>query len=301
MAVIKFVDVKIGNLKNAVKYITRADKTNDNLIYCKDCDREHVLDYFKSVKKYFNCENGRQYYHFIQSFSVNDKLDYETANSIGRKLCEYFKDYQIIMATHTDKSYIHNHFIMNSVSFVNGKKYHQSENELEKIKKLSNTICAEYGLKQIKLTNSKTTKYLKSGEFHLSKKEETEKEKLIKNINKCIKNSKSKQQFIYNLSNLGYKVKWQENRKYITYITPSGLKFRDKRLLNEKYSKDRMEEYFKRIEKKNKTLNIIKDLSNVKTKLLNNTGNTLNSLDLSDEAMKDYLKKKENASSIEWE
>ena len=303
MAIIKFVNVKVGNLKRAIKYITNPDKTNANLIYCKDCEREHVLEQFNYIKKFFDNEEKRQYYHFIQSFSPNDNVSHELANKIGQRLCEYFKDYQIIMATHIDTDHLHNHFIMNSVSFVNGKKYQQSYKDLIKLKEVSNSLCAEYELKQIKLDNSKTTRYLKSGEYHLSKKEETEKIKLIKNINKCIKISKSKSQFIYNMNNIGYKVKWQDNRKYITYTTPSRFKFRDKRLLNEKYSKTRMEDYFKRIENKNKVLDVVKNISNLIPQKFNNTKDNkiLNSFDMSDEAKKDYLKKKENSSSIEWE
>lgn len=303
MAIIKFVKVKKGNLKNAINYITRDDKTSKDLIYCKDCDINNVLEQFKYVKELFSNTDGRQYYHFIQSFSPKDKLDYDLANKIGQEMCEYFKGHQIIMTTHKDKDYIHNHFIMNSVNFENGKKYQQSAKDLEKIKLLSNKLCENYNLKQINLSNSKVSKYLKSGEYHLSKKEETEKKKLINTINKCIRMSKSKNQFIYNMNILGYKVKWQDNRKYITYTTPLNMKFRDKRLLNEKYSKERMEQYFKRVESRNKILNIVNNASS----LLNNRNVVRNSKDISinsdvsNIAKKEYINKKENASSIEWE
>ncbi len=303
MAIIKFVKVTKGNLKNAINYITKEDKTSKDLIYCKDCDMNNVLDQFKYVKELYSNTDGRQYYHFIQSFSPKDKLDYELANKIGQEMCEYFKEHQIIMATHKDKDYIHNHFIMNSVNFETGKKYQQSAKDLEKIKILSNKLCEKYNLKQINLSNSKVSKYLKSGEYHLSKKEETEKKKLISTINKCIRMSKSKNQFIYNMNMLGYKVKWQDNRKYITYTTPLNMKFRDKRLLNEKYSKERMEQYFKRVESKNKILNIVNNASSLlnNSNMIRNSKNLNVNSDISDIAKKEYIKKKENASSIEWE
>lgn len=302
MAIIKFVKVAKGNLKRAINYITRSDKTTEELIYCKDCNINNVIEQFNYIKELYNKTDGRQYYHFIQSFSPDDKLDYELANKIGKKICEYFKDYQIIMTTHKDKNYIHNHFIMNSVNMQTGKKYQQSAKDLEKIKKLSNELCKQYGLKQINLNNSKVSKYLKSGEYHLSKKEETEKKKLINTIIKCIKKSKSKQQFIYNMNNLGYKVKWQDNRKYITYTTPLNMKFRDKRLQNIKYSKENMEKYFSRIEKSNRAKNVILTASNLlnTNNNINNAQITCNS-DISEFAKKDYIKNMENASSIEWE
>lgn len=303
MAVIKFVKVKKGNLKNAINYITREDKTSDDLIYCKDCDIKNVLDEFKYIKELYSSTDGRQYYHFIQSFSPKDNISYELANKIGQEMCEYFKGYQIVMTTHKDKDYVHNHFIMNSVNFETGKKYQQSLRDLENIKKLSNKLCEKYNLKQINLNNSKVSKYLSTGEYHLSKKEETEKKKLINTINKCIKKSKSKSQFIYNMNLLGYKVKWQDSRKYITYTTPLNLKFRDKRLQNEKYSKERMELYFKKVESKNKILNIVNKTSSILNNRgnINNTKQVKNNADISDIAKKDYLKSMENASSIEWE
>ena len=92
-------------------------------------------------------------------------------------------------------------------------------------------------------------------EYHITNKTETEKQKLLKSINKCIKSSKSKEQFIYKMNELGYKVKWQDTRKYITYTTPDNMKFRDKRLQNIKYTKERMELYFDRLSKRNKVKN----------------------------------------------
>lgn len=301
MAIIKFVKVKKGNLKNAINYITKEDKTSKELIYCKDCDIDNVLEQYKYVKELYSNTDGRQYYHFIQSFSPNDKVDYELANKIGQELCSYFKNYQIVMATHKDKNYIHNHFVMNSVNFETGKKYQQSAKDLENIKKISNKLCERYGLKQINLENSKVSKYLSSGEYHLSKKEETEKKKLIKTINKCIKSSTSKEQFIYKMNELGYKVKWQDTRKYITYTTPTNMKFRDKRLQNVKYTKERMESYFNKLKKKSKIKNTIIQVSSLNRKNKENINKTKDTTEYSDVAKKEYIKKNENASSIEWE
>lgn len=303
MAIIKFVKVKKGNLKAILNYITKPEKTTNDLIYCKNCNIKYALEQFKYIKELYNQKGGRQYYHIIQSFSPKDNIDYELANKIGQQMCEYFKGYQIVLATHKDTEHINNHFVMNSVNFENGKKYQQSKNDLKRIKMYSNELCAKYNLSQINLENSKVSKYEKLEEYHLSKKEETEKSKLIKAINNCIKNSKTKNQFIYNMSLLGYKVKWQDDRKYITYTTPLNRKFRDKRLKNEKYSKDRMEKYFKKLENKNKFIKVINNVSYLITPKqdINNTKKDINSFEFSDIVKKDYIKSKENASSIEWE
>ena len=300
MAIIKFVKVRKGNLKNAVKYITQEEKTEDDLIYCKDCDKNNVIEQFQYVKKLYNNLNGRQYYHFIQSFSPNDKLDYKLANDIGKEICANFKDFQIIMATHKDKDYIHNHFIMNSVNFKTGKKYQELKKDLEKIKLLSNEICKRYGLRQINLNKSNISRYKSSKEYHLSKRDETEKQKLIKVINKCIKESYSKKQFIFNMNQNGYKVRWEENRKYITYITPKNIKFRDIRLQNPKYLKEKMDKYFKRLERSNKVKTIFSTIE-TSNKKSNYNKELVYKKDFSDIEKLEYINRQKNSSSIEWE
>lgn len=46
------------------------------------------------------------------------------------------------------------------------------------------------------------------------------------------------------MDKLGYSVNWIDRYKYITYTTPDGQKFRDNRLLDDKYLKINMEELF---------------------------------------------------------
>jgi len=299
MAVIKYIEVKKGNLKNAINYITRADKTDLNLIYCKDCKLNTIIEEFNYVKNIYNKKGGRQYYHFVQSFSKDDKIDYDMAKKIGQEMCEYFKDYQIIMTVHKDKDYIHNHYVMNSVNMNTGYMYHRDRKESDNIKILSNKICERYGLKQIDLTK-KISKYMNTKEFYLSKKIDTEKKKLINSIKSCIKISKSKEQFIFKMNQKGYRVLWEEDRKYITYSTPDGRKFRDKRLGNIKYTKQRMENYFSRIKNIRK---VEKDFYKTKSLLKNNKNQIkeIDTIEYSDIAKKEYIEKIKNASSIEWE
>lgn len=300
MAIIKFIKVRKGNLKNAIKYITREDKTDENLIYCMNCQIESAIDEFEVCKKMYNKLDGRKYYHFIQSFSPKDKLDYETANKIGQELCNHFKDYQIVMTTHKDKDYIHNHFIMNSVNMVTGEKYHQNKYELEKIKELSNKICSKYNLKQISIDKNTNSKFVSQGEYYLSKRQMTQKQKLIKNINECIKISKTKEQFIFLMNQKGYKVNWKDTRNYITYTTPENMKFRDIRLNNLKYTKEKMELYLEKVKRKNIRNSFIR-LSLLNKKQHTENGKKVNNDEYSDIAKKDFIKQQENASSIEWE
>ena len=51
-----------------------------------------------------------------------------------------------MIATHEDKKHIHTHFVVNSVSYVDGHKLQQSKAELQAMKDYSDQLCAKYGL-----------------------------------------------------------------------------------------------------------------------------------------------------------
>ena len=70
-----------------------------------------ALEEMMSVKEVYNKKEGRQYIHLIQSFSPNDNIDYEKAHQIGIELANYFKGFQVLVATHTDTEHIHNHLV----------------------------------------------------------------------------------------------------------------------------------------------------------------------------------------------
>ena len=64
-------------------------------------------------------------------------------------------------------------------------------------------------------------------------------------INQVMKQAKSKKQFCYLMKQQGYDVRWEDNRKYITYTCPNGRRCRDNKLHGDKYRKENMEYEFK--------------------------------------------------------
>ena len=76
----------------------------------------------------------------------------QTAHEIGLKLAQklWGNGYQVIVATHLDQeSHIHNHFVVNTVSFKDGKRYHRTEKDYYDMQKESDRLCREYGLSVI--------------------------------------------------------------------------------------------------------------------------------------------------------
>ena len=218
-------------MNNIFKYVTRDEATEEKLISGVNCSSNSAMQEFKYVKQKFGKTDGRTYYHIVQSFSPDDNISAETAHEIGLKFAEYFPEFQILVATHYNTKHIHNHLIMNSVNFKNGKKFHQTRDELLEVKAYSNKICQEYGL-------SITEEKCRGGRWPKWK-------KLLRTYALyAMRNSDSKEGFIQIMHEHGYKVKWEDKYKYITFTTPDNHICRDKSLFDERLLKDNLEIYF---------------------------------------------------------
>ena len=100
----------------------------------------------KFTKERFGKTDGILAFHGYQSFKENEVTP-DVAHEIGVKFVEeMFKDYEVIVSTHQNTNHIHNHFILNSVSFKTGKKYNNNRTNLAKLRHISDSLCAEYGL-----------------------------------------------------------------------------------------------------------------------------------------------------------
>ena len=111
------------NLDSTIKYATNEDKTEESFyISGINCNVESALEEMIDVKKTFNKEKGIQAFHGYQSFK-EDEVSPELAHKIGIELAnEMWGDkFQVIVTTHLNTNHIHNHFVVNSVSFIDGK------------------------------------------------------------------------------------------------------------------------------------------------------------------------------------
>ena len=230
MAIVKFITSGCP-MNNIFPYVTRDEATEQRLIGGIGCSPDTAFEEFRYIKQKYGKEDGRSYYHIVQSFSPDDNLTPETAHEIGLKFAEYFPGFQILVATHCNTGNIHNHLIMNSVSYENGKKFHQSRDGLLQVKAYSNKLCQEYGLS---VTEEKCS-YGKLPEW---------KKMLRRYALFAISNSDTKEEFIACMREHGYKVKWEDKYKYITFTTLDNHICRDKCLFDERLLKDNLEVYF---------------------------------------------------------
>ena len=148
MAVIKAINSK-ASLGKVIKHITQDEKTLECLIGGYNCRGTKALYEMKATKKAWNKTGGRQYKHFVQSISPNEDITPQQAHEIAAELAESwekFKGYEVVFATHLDRNHIHTHFVCNSVSFENGKKFCYSKHDLKLFKELSDKILQAHGL-----------------------------------------------------------------------------------------------------------------------------------------------------------
>lgn len=244
MAIIEAISSK-ANIKRIISYVTQDNKTNINLITGKDCMAESCLEEMLYTKNLYHKNSGRQYIHIIQSFDPKDNLSAEQVHNVGIKLANTFNGFQVLVATHIDKNHLHNHLVINSVSFENGYKIQMSKKDLQYIKDYSDKLCLEIGSSVI--PKKEKTNYIKRNEYRVAERGKSWKFKLMNAIDLSLAESNCKDDFIKNMNKLGYQLNWTDTRKYITYTTPEGYKCRDNKLYDEKYSKGAMENEFRRI------------------------------------------------------
>ncbi len=99
------------------------------------------------TKNKFNKKKGIQRFHAVQSFK-NGELDAKTAHEIGVRLAEgmWGGRFEVVVSTHLNTDNLHNHFVINSVSFKDEKKYYSNLTNTALLRKTSDELCEEYGL-----------------------------------------------------------------------------------------------------------------------------------------------------------
>lgn len=238
-----------GGLQATLDYCMQDEKTmyeGQKLVYGMNCSEQDPYLDMMTTKKLYGKTGGRMYYHLDQSFSPEEKITPEQAHKIAIEFAEeQFKGYEVLIATHVDAHHIHSHFVVNSVSFENGLKYHSSKDNIRKLRKASDSICLKYGFSVVKPREQKKTTGIGTREYRIACKSSSWKMNLIVAIEAGMRKAKTKDGFMEFMKKRGYEVNWTDTRKYITYTTPNGYRCRDIRLHEDKFLKEVMENEFR--------------------------------------------------------
>lgn len=238
-----------GALGGVLHYVQQKGKTaweDRQLVSGWNCTARSVYDEMRLTKEQFHKTDGRQYYHFVQSFDRRDDLSPQEVHVMGMELArQEFPNFEVLVATHVDTGHLHNHLVVNSVSFQSGKKLHQSAADLQAHRMANDEICAAHGLEILTSPQRQVQqKRMGAREYRSAAKGESWKFRLMYTIDHCMRYARTKEELIARMEGMGYGVNWTDSRKHITYTTPQGMKCRDNRLHHEGYTKAAMEQEF---------------------------------------------------------
>ena len=269
MAGIKAVSSKAG-INTVLDYVMQEEKTEQKLLSGLNCVPDTVKDEMRVTKLLWDKDGGRTYKHFVQSNAPGEKIDPEQAHQIACQLAASrpeWQDFEVLIATHEDKEHIHTHFVVNSVSYVDGHKLQQNKAELQAMKDYSDQLCAKYGLHITEKGKTfdgqereETVAFSKDTYQLLKKAEQGEVKSYVQDIAlailDCREQATSRTDFVQRMNERGYGVDWQDSHKYITYTDlareqagEKACKIRDNKLekyYNMDFGKESMEHEFER-------------------------------------------------------
>ena len=121
------------------------------------CRVDHAWEDMRAVQERFGKTDGVVALHAYQSFregEVTPEQCHEIGVALARKV--WGKRFQVLVATHMNTDNLHNHFVINSVSYVDGKKYEQRRSQYAEFRAASDKLCREYGLSVVEQPKAKT-------------------------------------------------------------------------------------------------------------------------------------------------
>ena len=226
MATTGFWPIK-GSLRDVIKYADNPDKTtnpkylDDDLAavlkYAENDDKTDMKMFVSGInclavrayeqmmitKRHFGKTGGNVAYHGYQSFKsgeVTPKEAHEIGIETARRM--WGKDYELVVTTHLNTDNIHNHIVMNSVSFKTGMKFENHISDHIRLREISDAVCKEYGKSVIegaKFYNAEKNAYWVHK--HGGK---TRRDILREDVDDAIKNSANYMEFVNLMKNKGY-------------------------------------------------------------------------------------------------
>lgn len=186
-----------------------------------NCSPSTARDEMIAVKKRFGKEDGTVAYHGYQSFAPGEATP-ELAHEIGLALAKklWGGKYQVLVATHLDReNHLHNHFVVNTVSFVDGIKYHRTEQDYFDMQRESDRLCREYGLSVIE--NPQRGKSKHYGEWRAEQEGRPTYLSLIKaDVDTAIRQSMTERQFFIICGRWATTSRWARILRSARRITP---------------------------------------------------------------------------------
>ncbi|MDD4494244.1 MAG: relaxase/mobilization nuclease domain-containing protein [Eubacteriales bacterium] len=140
------------DLYKALRY-TQNDEKTDKAMYVDaiNCPKKRAYEQMMTTKRRFGKMGGNVAYHGFQSFKSGEVTPAE-AHAIGMETARrmWGDEYEIVVITHLNTDNLHNHMVMNSVSFKTGRKFENHISDHYRLREISDAVCIEHGKSVLK-------------------------------------------------------------------------------------------------------------------------------------------------------
>lgn len=209
------------DLAATLEYAENDSKT-DRKMYVTgiNCLTEKAYEQMTATKQRYGKLGGNVAYHGFQSFRTGEVTP-EEAHQIGLETARamWGSEYEIVVTTHLNTDNIHNHMVVNSVSFRTGRKFENHISDHHKFREISDDICRERGKSVLEHANFYGGE---KGAYWVHKSgKQTHLDVLKADIEECLQYSGTAQDFISRLKSLGYKFERTTDKyQHLTVIAP---------------------------------------------------------------------------------
>ncbi len=225
----------------ALRYVEN-DKKTDQTMYVSgiNCPKQRAYQCMMATKRRYGKLGGNVAYHGYQSF-VSGEVTPEEAHAIGIETAKrmWGKDYEIVVTTHLNTDNIHNHFVVNSVSFKTGRKFENHIRDHVELRQISDAVCKEHGKSVILFTrfysNKKEYWMRKDGKM-------SHRDMLRRDVDEALSKSGSFAEMEYYLKCLGYRFARDYNYAHISVIADGWKRAIRLDSLGEKYRSENLRE-----------------------------------------------------------
>jgi len=213
-----YTESDLQALSDVIKYSTNGEKTEKQFyVTGVNCDIATARQEMMIAKAQWNDKSEIVCYHGYQSFKEGEVTS-DMAHEIGLKLAEkmWGDRFQVVVTTHLNTNCLHNHFVVNSVSYVDGKHYHDNKANLRLLRQRSDELCREYSLSVIENPKGKKQPYA----LYQAEKEGLPTRATVARqaVDEAISKSFTLKDFDKLMLEMGYRCRFDPNRKYWTII-----------------------------------------------------------------------------------
>lgn len=225
------------SLHDALDYAANRDKTEQSCFESSyACTLETAFSDMRQTKEQWHKSGGVQGYHLVQSFAAGEVTP-ELAHRIAKELADRVLGgrYEYVIGTHLNTGHIHSHIVWNSVSRIDGKKYHSNgKSYVTQIRAVSDELCRKYKLSVIDTENSNHVAKPYAEWLAEKNGQPTWRTAIRQDVDEAIQQSLTWRQFLGALEHKGYEVRM--GRKYPVLRPPGKERFVRFKTLGKRYT-----------------------------------------------------------------